>query len=204
MSVLSKAQTTNITIEGTILKPDNSLFTYLTLKYNVTFTTSIETINYFNLTSCAPDSSTYRLCMDVDNALLAQNPKMTVEPVLVDDPLNGVSTLDLVRMMRHILGIDPFTEAYQVISADLNQNNVMSSLDLVIGRRLILGITTDFPGLPWKFIEKGTYDAIQILETSIMNLSTPPIQFEAGITSYTDVDFVVTKTGDVNLTYISN
>ena len=37
-----------------------------------------------------------------------------------DDPLNGLSTLDLVLIQRHILGANKFTTAENIIAADVN------------------------------------------------------------------------------------
>ena len=39
----------------------------------------------------------------------------TVTPKKVDNPLNGVSTYDLVLMTKHILGVQPFESPYQWI-----------------------------------------------------------------------------------------
>ena len=51
---------------------------------------------------------------------------------------NGVSTLDLVYIERHILNVSPFAEAWQVIAADVNRNGIVSTLDLLLIRRVLL------------------------------------------------------------------
>ncbi len=55
---------------------------------------------------------------------------------------NGVSTLDLVRIQKHLLGIEPLTSPYDLIAADANNSQSVSAIDLVELRKLILGIYT--------------------------------------------------------------
>ncbi len=52
---------------------------------------------------------------------------------------NGVSTLDLVLIQKHILGIDPFTNPHLSIAADVNGSQSVSGSDLVTLRQIILG-----------------------------------------------------------------
>jgi hypothetical protein len=71
------------------------------------------------------------------------------------DYLEDVSTLDLVKIMRHILGLQPFTTPYQHIAADMNGNEKVSVTDLVLHRRLILGVISELPtNTSWRFIDK--------------------------------------------------
>ena len=67
--------------------------------------------------------------------------------------LNGISTLDLVLMQRHILGLQELNSPYKLIAADINNNGQISAVDIVILRRLILGHIDEFPDNDsWKFI----------------------------------------------------
>jgi hypothetical protein len=61
---------------------------------------------------------------------------------------NGVSTLDLVKMQKHLLGTAPFTSPYQYIAADINNNLLLSAIDLIEIRKIILGVYTEFPNSP--------------------------------------------------------
>ncbi len=71
-----------------------------------------------------------------------------------DDATNGVSTLDIVMIQRHILGIQPFDDAYKVIAADVNNSQSVSSTDIAQLRKIILGIYQKFPeNSSWKFID---------------------------------------------------
>jgi hypothetical protein len=64
----------------------------------------------------------------------------TITPDRNDQHRNGVSTLDLVRIQKHLLGVEPFTSPYQYIAADANNTQAVSAIDLVEIRRLLLGI----------------------------------------------------------------
>ncbi len=133
-----------------------------------------------------------------DNAMMSDY-EITVEKS--DDYLNGVSTLDLVLIQRHILGYSRFESPYKMIAADVNSDTRISAIDLVQLRNLILGRTTTFPsGQSWKFI-----DASQQLENGVApwplteKLYVPQLQSEM-----LNQDFIGIKIGDVNGTAIAN
>ncbi len=62
-------------------------------------------------------------------------------PVKADDWLVGVSTLDIVLITRHILGIQELTANRALLAADVNASGSISTLDLVHIRRAILGFS---------------------------------------------------------------
>ena len=68
-----------------------------------------------------------------------------IEPKRNDNHKNGVSTLDLVAVQKHLLGLQPITSPYKLIAADANNSESVSALDLVEIRKLILGLYTVFP-----------------------------------------------------------
>ena len=112
-----------------------------------------------------------------------------------DDYLNGVSTLDLVLIQRHILGLATLDSPYKVIAADVDGSDHVSAIDLVHLRRLILGQVEEFPiGMPWVFV-----DASQEFDSQ-----TSPFPYSQVLsidnmdTNLTDMDFVGVKLGDVN------
>ena len=61
------------------------------------------------------------------------------------NPLNGITTFDLVLVHRHILGIDLLDSPLKIIAADVNNSNSISTFDMVLIRRLILNIDTEWP-----------------------------------------------------------
>jgi hypothetical protein len=79
-----------------------------------------------------------------------------VTPTKDVNPTNGVNMFDVVRMSKHVLNIQPFTTGYQYLAADINNNKVVTTSDIVELRKLILGIYTDFPAnTSWRFVEKS-------------------------------------------------
>ncbi|MFT4535970.1 MAG: hypothetical protein ACI9P5_003342, partial [Saprospiraceae bacterium] len=69
------------------------------------------------------------------------------------DYLNGVSTLDLVKIQRHILGLEDLDSPYKLIAADINADNKIKASDLVQLRKLILGVIADLPkNESWRFV----------------------------------------------------
>jgi hypothetical protein len=77
----------------------------------------------------------------------------SVTPSKNINPLNGVSTYDLVLITKHILGIEMFDSPWKIIAADANQDGKVTTFDIVTLRKLILGITNELPnGKSWRFV----------------------------------------------------
>ncbi|PHI21639.1 hypothetical protein CEQ90_02170 [Lewinellaceae bacterium SD302] len=78
----------------------------------------------------------------------------TVEPTAnpaID--LGNVTTGDLILISRHILALQEFNDPYQYVAADVNADRNINILDLIAIRRVILGLTYDYPASDsWKFI----------------------------------------------------
>lgn len=124
-----------------------------------------------------------------------------VKPYKNDDVTNGVSTLDLVLIQRHILGLDQFDSPYKLIAADVNGNDKITASDLVLIRKVVLGIQAGFEeNTSWRFIpttfeiEDPTYpfgfpDKVILNDLYISNKN---------------IDFTAIKIGDVNGNAITN
>ena len=109
------------------------------------------------------------------------------------DYMNGVSTLDLVLIQRHILGLAELDTEYKWISADVNNDMQIRANDLVELRKLILGITNDFTATSWKLVDaKEDIEMSTPLQYSEI-VSVPNLQADV-----TDADFIATKVGDVS------
>jgi len=81
-------------------------------------------------------------------------PTYTITAARDNDDLNGVSTLDLVLIQRHILALTRFDNQPDMIAADVNADGRITALDLVHIRRLILGFTAEFEdNTSWKFFD---------------------------------------------------
>lgn len=68
----------------------------------------------------------------------------TLEATKDINPTNGVSTLDLILLSQHILGLQPITDPERLLAADANRSSSISLLDQIRIRKLILSIDTDF------------------------------------------------------------
>ncbi|MEE9440093.1 MAG: dockerin type I repeat-containing protein, partial [Saprospiraceae bacterium] len=71
-----------------------------------------------------------------------------------DDYLNGLNILDLALMRAHILGHIQLTDD-QINAADLNNNNIVTTLDIVLLKRTIEGVTVETKS-GWTFEEIAT------------------------------------------------
>ncbi|MEM1119819.1 MAG: T9SS type A sorting domain-containing protein [Bacteroidota bacterium] len=126
---------------------------------------------------------------------LPKNNTYTLTPALDIDPLNGVTTFDLVLISKHILGLQTFNSPFQYVAADVNQSGTISAYDMVQLRQLILNIHQKFPNnTSWKFVDE-TY------EFTTANPAAEPYRQEVALTSMGDreeVGFMAVKIGDVN------
>lgn len=79
--------------------------------------------------------------------------------------LNGVNTLDLLSIQKHLLGLEPFTRPDQFIAADINHNTTITVTDLLELRKALLGKTSSFPqNTSWRigwFDDNSTWGEIQ-------------------------------------------
>ena len=81
----------------------------------------------------------------------------TISPTKDINPMNGISTIDLLTIQKHILGIEPLGSPYKLIAADIDKNNNVSTKDLLELRKLILQLIDKFPSnTSWRFID-GNY-----------------------------------------------
>jgi hypothetical protein len=121
----------------------------------------------------------------------------TITPQYDVDPLNGVSTFDLVLISKHILGVTPLGSPYKIIAADANKSNSVSTFDLVEIRKLILFINSDFPNnTSWRFFDASC---------GFANPANPFANMCSEVINLNDVtadqlanNFVAVKIGDVN------
>ncbi len=84
------------------------------------------------------------------------NTPVTITPVKDNDQLNGVSTYDLVRIARHILGTEPLDSPEKIVAADVNNSRSITTFDLVELQKLVLGIYPELPNnTSWRFYPAG-------------------------------------------------
>ncbi len=110
------------------------------------------------------------------------------------DYLEGVTTLDIVMIQRHILGLDKLDSPYKIIAGDANNNQSLSALDLISIRKVILGLNEGFENQSWRFVD-AKYEFIDwenpwpFDETVNVNVLSENV---------TDANLIAVKIGDVN------
>ena len=78
----------------------------------------------------------------------------TVIPKMDKDPMNGVSTFDMVLIQKHILGTQALASPYQLIAADINASGSISTLDLIQLRKMVLNVDNNFRNnTSWRFVD---------------------------------------------------
>lgn len=122
---------------------------------------------------------------------------LSIVPSKDDNPMQGVSTYDLVLISRHILNIEMLDSPYKMIAADINSSKSITTFDLVQLRKMILQITTDFESnTSWRFVEKA-YE-FPVPSNPWAEMFPEIINYNNIPASVLDADFVAVKIGDVN------
>jgi hypothetical protein len=105
-----------------------------------------------------------------------------------DWPVNGASTFDLVLISQHILAVNSITNPFQLLAIDVNNTGATTTLDMVMIRKLILGLPAQVPF--WRFPTSdfnpltmtGSVDGAMVLDLQADEV----------------FDFVAVAMGDVN------
>ncbi len=119
-----------------------------------------------------------------------------ISPLKNDDWLNGVTTADIVKIQKHILGIEELDTPYKMIAADVNNSGAVSTKDISDLRKLILGISTTIPtNTSWKFIDE-LYNFASV--ATALDEQYPTSYNISQLNSDMHVNFVAVKIGDVN------
>lgn len=125
-----------------------------------------------------------------------------IEPNKDTEYLNGVSTLDLIFMQRHILGLERLDSPYKLIAADADNSQDITAIDLIELRKLILGVYQELPeNTSWRFV-----DALyQFQDPQNPWLNAFPEDYEIqSLSTDMKIDFVGIKIGDVNSSVVAN
>ncbi|MCB9318424.1 MAG: hypothetical protein H6570_04020 [Lewinellaceae bacterium] len=114
------------------------------------------------------------------------------------DYLNGISIADIIAIKQHLLEILPLDSPYKIIAADVSDDHHLSVIDLVLIRRLMLGVIDTLPNLyVWKFIPESYVfehpDAPLAEDYPMVAQIIDPAKVEEG------VNFIGLKIGDVTL-----
>lgn len=138
-------------------------------------------------------------CYHLDSTLVSVpiGTNYVISPFKDDNPANGVTPLDLVKISRHILGLEPLS-TYAMIAADANKSSSITSFDIVESRKLIQGIYSELPNnTSWRFVD-GSFvfpnpnNPFQSVIPELVSLNSNNID------STLFLDFIAIKIGDVD------
>lgn len=119
---------------------------------------------------------------------------ISITPVRNDDAMNGISTIDLIMIQKHITGEKTFSSPYKMIAADVDHNNEINVIDLLELRKLVLGVYDAFPNSEsWRFIPKS-----YVFNDPANPWAYPVFEKMDGLDHDVQVEFTGVKVGDVN------
>lgn len=143
-------------------------------------------------------SESYQMTADGAYAFpeMPENNTYTVDPTKNDDVNNGVSTLDLVHIQRHVIGLEELGTNYQRIAADINNDKTISASDVVELRKVILGLKDEFDtNESWKFVD-ASYEFSEGDDAWTQLL--PENYNITALNADMEINFTAIKVGDVN------
>ena len=126
------------------------------------------------------------------------NSNYTVSPFKDGDDHNGLSTYDIVLIMKHILGTQLLDSPYKLIAADVNRSGSVTTLDVIQLRQVLLSVIPEFPAnTSWRFVPKS-----YVFPNPANPWQEPfpeSISFERLDGPKRDEHFVAIKIGDIDL-----
>jgi Secretion system C-terminal sorting domain/Dockerin type I domain len=128
----------------------------------------------------------------------------TIKPTKNNDitKANGVKSVDVILVQRHILNQNKLNSAYKIIAADVNGDKNINSVDVIRIKRLILGSDTTFTkgagankiDRLWEFVDSSYVFA----DTTNPFPFKDSINFTGLANNQTNQTFIGIKLGDVN------
>lgn len=111
-------------------------------------------------------------------------------------PVNGIDVQDMAAIRRHLLRTELLPTPFQIIAADVDQSNSVSTLDILYVQALVLGIMNKFPhDKEWAFVSTTH---------NFPNPANPfpfPQTTELSLTHSAESSFFGIRYGDVNLSH---
>ncbi|MEM9848735.1 MAG: PKD domain-containing protein, partial [Bacteroidota bacterium] len=128
---------------------------------------------------------------------LFRDSSYTITPTKNIDLLAGVSTYDIFLINNHILAKERLDSPYKIIAADVNNSGSITTFDVVMLRKLLLGISDELPNgnTSWRFVDA----AYQFPDPENPFMEKFPEAIDVNLeNSINSVNFIGVKIGDVN------
>lgn len=127
---------------------------------------------------------------------LTKGKTYTLTPDMNKDFGNGITTLDLIYIQKHLINTQLITDPYLMIAADVDNSGHISIGDQIRLRKFILNMSPDFGGTKsWRFVDQAyRFPEPQNpwKEAFPEAISMPNLDHDA------DANFVGIKVGDLN------
>jgi hypothetical protein len=108
----------------------------------------------------------------------------------VANPLAGLSTKDILLIQNHILGNNRIKSIPSLVAADVDNSGIVSSLDIIMLRKILLGYTSNFVvENSWQYVTSSA-SAMGVFPNKVKFLESSPYG--------TSQDFYLVKKGDVD------
>jgi hypothetical protein len=107
---------------------------------------------------------------------------------------NGVTTLDIVMIQRHILNTQLLGSPYKIIAGDVNASGTVTNMDMVLIKSLILQNTFSFPVSSfWTFVSSSF-----VFGNPLNPFPYESVRAYSSAVAAIDQNFVAVRYGDVN------
>ncbi len=145
----------------------------------------------------APDASIECTTAESGQCITDQEMNSTEVEILPnknDDTANGLSGLDQVFILKHILGVNPIENPYLLLAADVNNSGDISIEDIIELRKVILRIQPVFSNnTSWRFVPQ----CFEFTDPQAPWDDDIPVYIENGV--FENPVFIGIKVGDVDL-----
>jgi hypothetical protein len=120
----------------------------------------------------------------------------TIRPERDEDDTKGITTMDLVILLKHIIGVETIDDPYLYLAADIDNSGNVSVNDLLELKDIILRNYRSLPAsTSWRFIDAD------FVFSDLDNPMSDPIPAAYTIATFTqdmsDLNFVGVKVGDL-------
>lgn len=120
-----------------------------------------------------------------------------IVPEKNSDHAKGISTVDLIKVQKHILGIRRIESPYKLIAADANRDGTINPLDLIQLRKVLIGQIDEFPNnTSWRFVD-ASYHFLKE-DRAIEEAFPEYIELNASTSREAKKNFVGIKIGDLD------
>ena len=122
-----------------------------------------------------------------------------VKPQKAGTAHEGVSTLDIVDVLKHVQNVKLLDSPYKILAADVNGSGNVSTLDIVGIRKVVLRVEQDFPNEKvWSFVAAShQFDDVRDPWTEPVPEKVRTVKFDDDRVE----NFVGFKYGDVNYSF---